>query len=174
MILTSVKSHLCFCFRFFLMYLINKDETEHTGQVSKYRDWFETNIDVSKTKVQASLVFFGIVNFESRHSPTLHHFSGVICVEDVPGTMLGLLPCWRLLQEAVWGPAWIKSWIFTLHPMEKERREKIWNFKIKHICVLVLSFACTVLSSVKAMHTLTALLYHLQQNVVGAYLRKGE
>lgn len=124
MILTSVKSNLCFCFRFFLMYLINKDETEHTGQVSKYRDWFKTNIDVSKTKVQASLVFFGIVNFESRYSPTLHHFSGVIRVEDVPGTMLGLLPCWRLLQEAVWGPAWIKSIIFTLHPLEKGRREK--------------------------------------------------
>lgn len=24
------------CFRFFLMYLINKDETEHTGQVNYY------------------------------------------------------------------------------------------------------------------------------------------
>jgi hypothetical protein len=30
---------------------------------------------------------------------------GVVCVEDVPGAKLGLLPCWGLLQEAVWGPA---------------------------------------------------------------------
>lgn len=27
--------NVCVCFRFFVMYLINKDETEHTGQVKQ-------------------------------------------------------------------------------------------------------------------------------------------
>lgn len=62
---------------------------------------------------------------------------------------------------------------------EKERRGgegnsergKIRNLEIKHVYVLVLSFVCTFLSSVEAMHTLTALLYHLQQNVDGIDLR---
>lgn len=44
----------------------------------------------------------------------------------------------------------------------------------KHIYVLVLSFFCTFLPSVEAMHTLTALLYHLQQNVDGLGLRNSE
>lgn len=35
--------------------------------------------------------------------------SGVLRVEAVPGAMLGLLPCWRLLPEAVRGSAWITS-----------------------------------------------------------------
>lgn len=30
---------------------------------------------------------------------------GVVRVEDVPGEMLGLLPRWRLLPEAIRGPA---------------------------------------------------------------------
>lgn len=33
--LVSMSTVLSFSLRFFLMYLINKDETEHTGQVSK-------------------------------------------------------------------------------------------------------------------------------------------
>lgn len=61
---------------------------------------------------------------------------------------------------------------------EKERRggrrggkfrkgERFRSLEIEHVCVLVLSLVCTFLSSVEAMHTLTALLNHLQQNVDG-------
>lgn len=31
--------NMCLLFRFFLMYLINKDETEHTGQVRLKNVW---------------------------------------------------------------------------------------------------------------------------------------
>lgn len=69
------------------------------------------------------------------------------------------------------------SCIVSVRLKEKERRGeerggegnsargKIRSLEIEHVCVLVLSFVCTFLSSVEAMHTLTALLYHLQQNV---------
>lgn len=34
--------------------------------------------------------------------------SGVVRLEDVPGTMLGILPRWRLFPETIWGPAQLK------------------------------------------------------------------
>lgn len=44
--------------------------------------------------------------------------SGVLRLEDVPGALLGLLPRWRLLQEAVRGPARIN----VPHPGSTQRR----------------------------------------------------
>lgn len=35
--------------------------------------------------------------------------TGVVCVEDVSGAMLGFLSSWRLFQETVWGPAGLKQ-----------------------------------------------------------------
>lgn len=78
-----------FFFRFFLMYLINKDETEHTGQVS-VDSWYHSfrTEKISKClSVKAHAITFSA--------------SGVIRVEDVPRALLGLLPCWRLFQKAI-------------------------------------------------------------------------
>lgn len=72
------------------MYLINKDETEHTGQVG---------ITVHRPPYFVILPPFLF---------TLSAFSvpvGILCVENVPGAMLGLLPSWRLFQKAIRGSA---------------------------------------------------------------------
>lgn len=71
-------------FRFFLMYLINKDETEHTGQVRLRYLWvclFFPSFSVSNQPG----FFFCFVCFS---------VLGVIRVEDVPGALLGLFPRW--------------------------------------------------------------------------------
>lgn len=82
--------------RFFLMYLINKDETEHTGQVR----WRSKPVLSNKTKmtikVMLPLCFF-------RFS------TGVLCMEDVSGEMLGLLPCWRLFPQTIRGPVGLEG-----------------------------------------------------------------
>lgn len=75
---------MCLLFRFFLMYLINKDETEHTGQVRFKHFW---------------VFFFHFQFLISLFS--CFSVSGVIRVEDVPGAVLGLFPCWRLFQKAI-------------------------------------------------------------------------
>lgn len=40
-------------------------------------------------------------------------FLGVVRVEDVPGALLGLLPCWRLFQKAIWRSAFLVYICFT-------------------------------------------------------------
>lgn len=70
--------------RFFLMYLINKDETEHTGQVS---------VSKSLSLCEPLMCLCNTLN-NVPSTPSLP--SGVLCMEDVPGEMLGLLPSWRL------------------------------------------------------------------------------
>lgn len=75
-------------FRFFLMYLINKDETEHTGQVS-LDSWYHS---FRTEKISKRLSLKAHITFS---------VSGVICVEDVPRALLGFLPCWRLFQKAI-------------------------------------------------------------------------
>lgn len=65
------------------MYLINKDETEHTGQVGP---------TLSQLLVPRTQAVFDVL------PPSV---LGVVRVEDVPGALLGLLPRWRLFQEAV-------------------------------------------------------------------------
>lgn len=94
---------------------------------------------------------------ESLHlSPTLTSlspadFSGILRVEDVPGAMLGLLPCRRLLQEAIWGSAGIIAPChLNVHPEGKGGEE----FKLRPH----LSYSPVCLSPAEAMHTLTALL----------------
>lgn len=68
------------------MYLINKDETEHTGQVSL----------ISLNTVLSLLLSTScVMPFEFLSC------LGVVCVEDVPGALLGLFPCWRLFQKAI-------------------------------------------------------------------------
>lgn len=92
-------------YRFFLMYLINKDETEHTGQVS-----LSVGLCVRGTKC---LTFcshsfqLAVSSFLPLSWFLLSSVPGVICVEDVPGASVGLLPCWGLFQEAIWGSACI-------------------------------------------------------------------
>lgn len=135
----SRKSYLenvvsLFSLRFFLMYLINKDETEHTGQVRICTDYFQCVFRywIYKT-LKRSFVVVGCL------------LSGVICLEDVPGAVLGLLPCWRLFQEAVWGSAGIMSWIVNVCLKQKKRRggkfreSEDWTFREQ--THLYLSFA---------------------------------
>lgn len=99
-------------FRFFLMYLINKDETEHTGQVS-----LNCFITVFLIVVLFSFQFLvSCCEFLFLHPL----FLGVVRVEDVPGALLGLLPCWRLFQKAIWGSAFLANKDF-IHTEGKRR-----------------------------------------------------
>ncbi len=65
------------------MYLINKDDTEHTGQV-RHVKMFITDKHKKQSKYNRRVCVTGIIR-----------------VEDVPGEMLGFLPCWRLLQKTI-------------------------------------------------------------------------
>lgn len=103
-------------FRFFLMYLINKDETEHTGQVSL--DCFATGVLfyyqdsywlITKSAPLSFCVHTPLVLVLVLTSSVL----GVIRVEDVPGALLGLLPCWWLFQKAIWGSAFLAKYFYT-------------------------------------------------------------
>lgn len=81
----------CLPFRFFLMYLINKDETEHTGQVRlKYFGFFFFHFQFLTHSVSSCF-------------PAL----GVIRVEDVSRALLGLFPSWWLFQKAIRGSAFL-------------------------------------------------------------------
>lgn len=92
----NVNEHLLF--RFFLMYLINKDETEHTGQVSV--EYF-----------MCFLPFFFFFYLTLSSCPSVRPpVLGVICVEDVPRALLGFLPSWWLFQEAIWGSAFLANY----------------------------------------------------------------
>lgn len=68
------------------MYLINKDETEHTGQVG--------------LDLWLCLPASGAERQTVSHALPLSVL-GIICVEDVPRALLGLLSCWRLFQKTV-------------------------------------------------------------------------
>ncbi|CAG00547.1 unnamed protein product, partial [Tetraodon nigroviridis] len=70
-------------YMFFLMYLINKDETEHTGQVRLKHFW---------------VFFFHFQFLISLFS--CFSVSGVIRVEDVPGAVLGLLSLLATVSES--------------------------------------------------------------------------
>lgn len=71
------------------MYLINKDETEHTGQVSLHF-WYH---GFSTEKISKCL--------SPKARAITFCVSGVVRVEDVPRALLGFLPCWRLFQKAI-------------------------------------------------------------------------
>lgn len=73
------SSALFFSNRFFLMYLINKDETEHTGQVGV----------ILRRSTYFVLLSPFLFPFSSFSVPV-----GILCVENVPGALLGFLPSW--------------------------------------------------------------------------------
>lgn len=106
-------------YRFFLMYLINKDETEHTGQVSLIR--FITVFFFFLLLLRFPLTENRICYFQCLVPCCIRLWNlvltssvlGVIRLEDVPGALLGLLPCWRLFQKAIWGSAFLADRFFT-------------------------------------------------------------
>lgn len=87
------------------MYLINKDETEHTGQVRGcHGRTVGGDVDFSNKVSQQVAVQSSHPHQASEDmtnllfpTPTL----GVLCVEDVPREMLGLLPGWGLFPQTV-------------------------------------------------------------------------
>lgn len=102
------------------MYLINKDETEHTGQVSlitfiKFSTDWRYRVCSFHFLISCCVVWNAVLTFS---------VSGVICLEDVPGALLGLLSCWRLFQKAVWGSAFLANKYFT----HTEGKGQLLNF----------------------------------------------
>ncbi len=129
----------CLHFRFFLMYLINKDVTEHTGQVQLAMNLYWKQIFGPFQSERC--VLNDTLKWETTDKRTLRYTiyykmncdcitTGIIRVEDVPGTLLGVLSCWRLFPETVWRstqlnntmsvifPLIIRSWCVTQHCFE--------------------------------------------------------
>jgi hypothetical protein len=82
--------------RFFLMYLINKDETEHTGQVWSLSPFCPLSPEKMLLVISGTKGYYIL----TRLFVCLLRL-GVIRVEDVPGEAMGLFPRWRLFQKAV-------------------------------------------------------------------------
>lgn len=159
-------SNSLFSFRFFLMYLINKDETEHTGQVSNSWLYFHNLLSKDSTYYINIHLYpkWYLYNHPLSSSPlsVRSHTCGR-CTKSDAGTS-------SLLETASGSSMRISSDNFlncfqrAYNGGKRGEGNSEWGKirEIEHVYVLVLSFICTFLSSVEAMHTLTALLYHLQ------------
>lgn len=88
------------------MYLVNKDETEHTGQVRLH---LHLVFIYTQALFICSFKHFPFFQVCWKSVSVFFSSTGIICVEDVSGAMLGFLSGWRLFQETVWGPAGLKQ-----------------------------------------------------------------
>lgn len=110
------RVHDCVCLcRFFFMYLINKDETEHTGQVFpiilSHLFWcVDGSVPNPSERLpdQQHVWSWGLKTQFCYSTHNLVCLSGVVRLENVPGTLLGILSRWRLFPETIRGPAQLK------------------------------------------------------------------
>lgn len=77
-----------------------------------YFQWFPACVHLDSGPVnlliQTSSFIFLPHQYIQKQFPFISS-TGVVCVEDVSGAMLGFLSSWRLFQETVWGPAGLKQ-----------------------------------------------------------------